>query len=120
FQSRPNVLFEAGLAMGSHADRTILVQIGQHRPFSDIGGRHIIHFRGTHQERNDLASRLENAGCSVDKVGGDWLNAGDFSAALAATRNSDPEAPPRNTAVAPTVYPEDLRKTSKDELRDQI
>jgi predicted nucleotide-binding protein len=85
FQSRPNVLFEAGLAMGSRSKQTILVQLGKHREFSDIGGRHVLRFCGTPQDRNNLASRLEAAGCPVDRKGTDWLGVGDFEAALEVT-----------------------------------
>jgi predicted nucleotide-binding protein len=38
-QARPNVIFEAGLAMGRHQEKTVFVQVGDVKPFSDIGGR---------------------------------------------------------------------------------
>src|SRR5262249_30752612 len=62
-QARPNVLFEAGMAMGLAPDRTILVQLGQLRPFSDIGGVHVIELKNTPQKRKELADRLTTAGC---------------------------------------------------------
>lgn len=81
-QARQNVLFEAGMALGRHPDRTILVQVGEIRPFSDIAGRHIVHFSGTPDQRNDLVNRLRNAECPVNTAGSDWFTAGDFDAAL--------------------------------------
>jgi len=35
------VLFEAGLAMGRHPRKTVFVQVGKVKPFSDVGGRHM-------------------------------------------------------------------------------
>jgi predicted nucleotide-binding protein len=78
-QARPNVLFEAGLAFGSHPNRTILVQVGPVKPFSDVGGRHVIRLDNSPERRADLAQRLETAGCPVDQSGRDWLSVGDFS-----------------------------------------
>jgi len=79
-QARPNVLFEAGMAMGRDAKRTVLVELGQLRPFSDVVGRHGVRLNGSAERRNELAQRLETAGCAVNLTGEDWLSAGDFTA----------------------------------------
>ncbi len=78
-QARPNVLFEAGMAFASHPDKTVLVQIGTVRPFSDIAGRHVIRMDDSGAKRQNLALRLKTAGCSVDLEGTDWHTAGNFS-----------------------------------------
>ena len=77
-QARPNVLYEAGMAMALRPDRTVLVQIGELRPFSDIGGKLVLKLKNKVARRKDLAQRLEAAGCRVDLSGEDWLTAGDF------------------------------------------
>jgi predicted nucleotide-binding protein len=77
-QSRPNVIFEAGLALGKYPNRTILVQVGILRPFSDIAGRHFIRLRNSSKSRQELAQRLKLAGCDVDLSGTDWHDAGLF------------------------------------------
>lgn len=77
-QSRPNVLFEAGMAFGSHPEGTVLVQIGEHRPFSDVAGRHIVHLDDHAESRQDLTNRLSAIGCAVDLEGTDWLKEGRF------------------------------------------
>ncbi len=73
-QARPNVLFEAGMAFGADADRTILVEIGDLRPFSDIAGRHAVRLDGSALQLEELADRLKSAGCFVDLSGTDWLD----------------------------------------------
>ena len=79
-QARPNVLFEAGMAMGRDPKRTVLVELGWVRPFSDVAGRHAVRLNNSPEKRKDLAQRLKTAGCAVNLDGNDWLNTGDFSA----------------------------------------
>jgi predicted nucleotide-binding protein len=81
-QARANVLFEAGMAFGSHPDRTILVQIGRLRPFSDIAGRQILQFSGTPENLQTLRDRLKSARCSIKESGTDWLRRGRFDEAV--------------------------------------
>jgi predicted nucleotide-binding protein len=77
-QARPNVLFEAGVAMAAHSKKTVMVRIGRIKPFSDVFGRHIPSLGEDFDSRNDLANRLQKAGCTVNKVGTDWTRAGTF------------------------------------------
>lgn len=78
-QARPNVLFEAGMALGRDAERAILVELGQVRPFSDVAGRHAIRLSNDPPMRQALAARLRSAGCPVDLSGTDWQRSGDFT-----------------------------------------
>jgi predicted nucleotide-binding protein len=78
-QPRSNVLFESGLALGRHPDKTVLVEVGKLRKFSDIAGRHVVRLTNDYDKRNDLANRLEHLGCKIDKQGTDWTVAGDFT-----------------------------------------
>ena len=77
-QARPNVLFEAGLALGRFPKQTVIVEVGDLRPFSDIAGRHTIRLNNSTKTRQDVAQRLAIAGCSVDLSGTDWHQAGNF------------------------------------------
>jgi predicted nucleotide-binding protein len=77
-QARPNVLFEAGFAFGRHPERTVILEFGQLRPFSDVQGRHVIRMDNSPQKRNELVERLRSAGCAVNTSGGDWHTAGDL------------------------------------------
>ena len=90
-QARPNVIYEAGMAMGRDPIRTVLVEIGGLRPFTDVAGLHTIRLRNTPECRQELAERLRTAGCQVNNSGTHWLTAGDFESALASTIFNAPE-----------------------------
>jgi predicted nucleotide-binding protein len=77
-QPRQNVLFEAGMAFGLQPGRTILVEVGMLRPFSDVSGRYSIRLNNSPERRNELAQRLGSIGCPVNLKGKDWLFAGNF------------------------------------------
>ena len=92
-QARPNVLFEAGMAMGRYENRTILVELGVLRPFSDVAGRHMIRPTTHPGWRKELAERLEKAGCPVNLEGTDWLTAGELEASLLPNDTRSEERP---------------------------
>jgi len=82
-QSRPNVLFEAGMALGKYPNRTLILSIGTYRKFSDIDGRHVVHLSNKPSSRQALADRLIAIGCAVKKDNRvDWHTAGDFDGAV--------------------------------------
>jgi predicted nucleotide-binding protein len=78
-QPRPNVLYEAGMAMGRDADRTVMVELGKVKVFSDIHGRHSVRLDNSVAKRQDLAHRLETAGCIINLNGTDWHHDGDLT-----------------------------------------
>jgi hypothetical protein len=92
-QARPNVLFEAGLALGRSPDRTVLVELGKVRHFSDIAGRHVVRMSNSMASRQELAQRLRIAGCAVDLTGTDWHTTGEFIAPRSPERRSDAYRP---------------------------
>lgn len=74
-QARPNVLFEAGMAFGSHPDSVVIVQVGWVKPFTDIGGVHVTHMNNSPEKRSELATKLAAVGCDVES---DWYSTGNF------------------------------------------
>jgi predicted nucleotide-binding protein len=86
-QARANVLFEAGMALGLHPERTVIVELGKVRPFSDIHGRHVVRLDGSTASLIDIANRLEAAGCLVDRSGTSWALTERFEAILRGPRD---------------------------------
>lgn len=78
-QPRANVLLEAGMALGHHPNKTILVEVGSIRPCSDLSGRHAVRLSNAPERRRELAARLKAIGCPVNDEGSDWLSVGNFS-----------------------------------------
>jgi predicted nucleotide-binding protein len=78
-QARPNVIFETGIAVGTHHAKTLIVQCGKVKPFTDIGGMHVLRLTGSPASRHEFRQRLEALGCKLDRDGDHWLRAGDLS-----------------------------------------
>jgi predicted nucleotide-binding protein len=104
WQARPNVIFEAGLALGIAEHRTVLVKLGEVQLFSDVGGIHLVNLDNGHASRNLLRGKLKTAGCEPDMQTGDHLNAaqaGDFQKCLGLAEGRAPanrlRAPARRT-----------------------
>lgn len=77
-QPRPNVFFEAGMALVTHPGKTIFLQLGDLRPFSDIQGKYIIPWNNSAEVRKLLADKLREIGCLVSTDGDRWLSAGQI------------------------------------------
>jgi predicted nucleotide-binding protein len=75
-QARPNVLFEAGLALALHRLQTVIIEVGALRGLSDLAGLNTVHV-GSPNWRHVLAQRLATAGCEMELGGTDWLSAGE-------------------------------------------
>lgn len=97
-QARPNVLFEAGMALGRQPQNTVLVEFGKVRPFTDIGGRFVVKLDNSSESRSKLASRLRAIGCDVNLEGTDWLSAGDLT-----PPQTRPAQPARSAAPRPAA-----------------
>ena len=67
------------MAFATHPGQTVMVQLGNVREFSDVAGRHVVHMSNEYAKRQELGTKLKNAGCDVDTSGSDWVSAGDFT-----------------------------------------
>ncbi|MFI1703149.1 TIR domain-containing protein [Streptomyces griseoruber] len=78
-QPRPNVLIELGMVLMAYPERTLMVEIGELRPVSDIGGRNVIRFDGSQAALGKIVERLKGAGCRVNDTGSDWRQTWPYS-----------------------------------------
>lgn len=123
-QARPNVIFEAGMSMGRSPERTVLVELGKLRPFSDIYGRHVIRLNNSSEMRQEFAQRLATAGCSVNLDGTDWHKEGNFDTKLE-TRNTQSSSIMTAVEKTPAISQSKSRnlrvkKTFTDREKDQF
>lgn len=77
-QPRPNVLLEAGYALGYRFDKTLVVSVGKIRPISDLAGRHILQLDDSAGKRKAFVQRLAGMGFGVRTDGDRWLSVGNF------------------------------------------
>jgi predicted nucleotide-binding protein len=81
-QARPNVFYEAGIADAYGQQRTVIVEMGPAKPFSDISGRSIVPYDGSAEQRHVLIRRLRHAGLEPNISGTAWLRAGDVKPSI--------------------------------------
>jgi len=80
-QPRPNVLLEAGMALAAYPKRTLIVQLGDVRAATDLGGKHLLRIGGSGLKwRNDLVTRLGSIGLEPRTTSSRYLTAGTFPA----------------------------------------
>jgi hypothetical protein len=78
WQPRPNVFYEGGIAVTSHPDRTIVLELGRPRTATDLAGVNTVRIDSDQRWRHNLANRLRDAGCPANTDGTDWLTVGEF------------------------------------------
>jgi predicted nucleotide-binding protein len=92
-EDEKEVKLQAGMAFATHSDRTLLVEVGEVKPFSDVAGRHVVRLSNSPETRNEIAQRLRTAGCDVSTSGNDWLNTGEFDVIRETKTSSSSYAP---------------------------
>jgi predicted nucleotide-binding protein len=110
WQARPNVIFEAGMALGIDEEKTILVTLGSDVSlFSDVNGRHIVQLDNGVKSRDRLRAKLEGRGCRVE-LKSDWTTTGDFEGCSIVASTAAPASP---SAVPATSDIPDAAATMK-------
>jgi len=121
-QPRLNVLFEAGMAFGRNPDNTVLIQVGDLRPFSDIAGRHVVRLDNSAEKRQELVTKLKNCGCLVEEGGSDWLGEGDFQ--MPSVKHTSPKRPGAKGRSIPSLESNEVLRTvlhiDQSELHSEV
>lgn len=69
---RPNVIFEAGLAMARQPAKTLLVKVGDTSSWSDVDGVQYATFSNVPEQRDELVDWLESFQLPIDRRRGEW------------------------------------------------
>jgi predicted nucleotide-binding protein len=97
WQSRPNVIFEAGIAFGIARGRSVLATMGSNVSlFSDVKGLHIARLDNTEDSRKKFRQKLIGTGCDVDQRADSYTDparSGDFEAPVAGLLGVSPLDP---------------------------
>lgn len=80
WQARPNVIFEAGMAIGRDRSRVVFVLLGDPKLFTDLVGVHVL--RPTNDPKGDRSTLMHTLAngmkCAVTAHSTEWMAAGDF------------------------------------------
>ncbi len=112
-QARPNVIYEAGMAMATLRDRTIFLKLGTLREFSDTHGRHDVRVGDAQKALGDMAERLETIFGKLDRAEG-WDDSTKLEEAMKFTTGIDPEAEAAQDADAVQDLNDDMRRWLRD------
>lgn len=105
WQSRPNVIFEAGITFGLARERSVLATVGPDVSlFSDVAGIHLLRLNNSTASRGKFRQKLIGMGCAVDERSDAWTDpsrSGDFETCLGplkgvSARDPFPEADARS------------------------
>lgn len=79
-QPRPNVVYEAGMAMALHPTQTVAVSVGPVKSLSDLSGLHLTSLSNAPKSRMQFETKLRNAGLTLPTLDrSDWIEEGQFT-----------------------------------------
>jgi predicted nucleotide-binding protein len=78
-QARPNVFYEAGMAVARYPRKVVFVFVGRTKDFSDIRGLHVARLSNNTKKRQQFLEKLRMTGADVRFDGRtEWHDVGDF------------------------------------------